>query len=198
MRPDARISNPTALTQRAWVRIVNRDVRHNQQPACGSADASNGSVYIPSALLSVIPGLKRTYSEILCGGFRSRSQSDDWAVGIPGFTSGFSKDLLVLIDGRSVYKPLFEGVYWDVQDVPLQDIDRIEVIRGPAGAVWGENAVNGVINIITKHARDTHGTYASALGGGRGENCWFEQRIWIAVQRQAGCRKYVDGAQLFA
>jgi iron complex outermembrane receptor protein len=120
-----------------------------------SEDIRRSSATTLPGLLRLVPGVQV-----------SRSQSDEWAVGIRGFTSGFSKDLLVLIDGRSVYTPLFEGVYWDVQDLPLEDIDRIEVIRGPAGAVWGENAVNGVINIITKHARDTHGTYASVLGGG--------------------------------
>ena len=114
----------------------------------------SGATTIPE-LLRLVPGVQV-----------SRSQSDDWAVGIRGFASGFSKDLLVLIDGRSVYTPLFEGVYWDVQDLPLQDIDRIEIIRGPAGTIWGVNAVNGVINIITKRARDTQGFSASAQGGG--------------------------------
>ncbi|MGH9617573.1 MAG: TonB-dependent receptor plug domain-containing protein [Acidobacteriaceae bacterium] len=96
----------------------------------------------------------------------SRMQSGEWAVGIRGFADQFSSGLLVMIDGRSVYTPLFEGVYWDVQDLPLSDIDRIEVIRGPAGAVWGANAVNGVINIITKRARDTQGVAANAIVGG--------------------------------
>ena len=120
-----------------------------------SEDIQRSSATTLPELLRMVPGVQV-----------SRMQTDEWAVGIRGFTSGFSKDLLVLIDGRSVYTPLFEGVYWDVQDLPLEDIDRIEIIRGPAGSVWGENAVNGIINIITKHARDTHGTYARALGGG--------------------------------
>lgn len=95
-----------------------------------------------------------------------RISSTTWAVGIRGLQNNFSKSVLVLIDGRSVYTPLFAGVYWDVQDVPLEDIDRIEVIRGPGGTVWGANSANGVINIITKSAAETHGPLVSALGGG--------------------------------
>jgi iron complex outermembrane recepter protein len=95
----------------------------------------------------------------------SRIDSDHWAVGIRGFGSQFSKSVLVLIDGRSVYTPLFAGVYWQVQNVPLQDIERIEIIRGPGGTIWGANAVNGVINIITKSAAETQGGLASVSGG---------------------------------
>jgi iron complex outermembrane receptor protein len=95
----------------------------------------------------------------------SRLDSGHWAVGVRGLTSAFSKSLLVLIDGRSVYTPLFGGVFWQTQDTLLEDVDRIEVIRGPGGTVWGANAVNGVINVITKHSRDTLGVLASAGSG---------------------------------
>ncbi len=88
-----------------------------------------------------------------------------WAISIRGFNSWFANKLLVMIDGRSVYLPTFSGVYWDVQDVVLEDIDRIEVIRGPGAAVWGANAVNGVINIITKTAARTQGGLLSARTG---------------------------------
>jgi iron complex outermembrane receptor protein len=88
-----------------------------------------------------------------------------WAVGIRGFQSRLSRSVLVLIDGRSVYSPLFHGVYWEVQDTLLEDVDRIEVIRGPGGTIWGPDAVNGVINIITKNAHDTRGALVS-MGGG--------------------------------
>jgi iron complex outermembrane receptor protein len=94
-----------------------------------------------------------------------RLSSTTWAVGIRGLQNNFSKSVLVLIDGRNVYTPLFAGVYWDVQDMPLEDIDRIEVIRGPGGTIWGPNAANGVINIITKQSSDTQGVRASALVG---------------------------------
>jgi len=80
-------------------------------------------------------------------------------------TTSLPTSSLVLIDGRSVYTPLFAGVYWDVQDLPLEDINRIEVIRGPGAALWGANAVNGVINITTKKAKDTQGLLVTTGGG---------------------------------
>jgi len=95
----------------------------------------------------------------------ARVDSNTWSVGIRGFESALSRSVLVLIDGRSVYTPLFAGVYWQVQDTVLEDIERIEVIRGPGGTIWGANAVNGIINIITKNAKDTSGTMVSTGGG---------------------------------
>jgi len=91
--------------------------------------------------------------------------SDHWSVAIRGFGAVLQSKLLVLIDGRSLYTPLFSGVYWQAQATPIEDIDRIEVIRGPGGTVWGANAVDGIINIITKSAKDTHGSMASVGGG---------------------------------
>lgn len=91
--------------------------------------------------------------------------SGDWAISSRGFNDQFANKLLVVIDGRTIYTPLFSGVYWDVQDVVLEDIERIEVIRGPGAALWGANAVNGVINILTKKAEQTQGVYVSQLIG---------------------------------
>ena len=95
----------------------------------------------------------------------SRNDAIGYSVGIRGFETVFSKGLLIMIDGRSLYNTLFGGVYQDLPDYPLEDIDRIEVIRGPGATVWGANAVNGVINIITKSSKDTQGGLVSVGGG---------------------------------
>src|SRR6266849_3953276 len=113
----------------------------------------SGATSIPE-VLRLVPGVEV-----------ARIDSSRWSIGVRGFGSRLSRSVLVLIDGRTVYTPLFAGVYWDVQDTLLADIDRIEVIRGPGGTIWGANAVNAVINIITKNARDTHGTLVSTGGG---------------------------------
>lgn len=108
---------------------------------------------IPEAL-RMVPGLQV-----------AQLSGNKWAISARGFNSIFSDKMLVLIDGRSVYTPLFAGVYWDVQDTLLEDIDRIEVIRGPGGTLWGANAVNGVINIVTRKAADTQGLLVDGGGG---------------------------------
>jgi iron complex outermembrane receptor protein len=91
--------------------------------------------------------------------------SGNWAISARGFNSQFAAKLLVMIDGRTVYSPLFSGVYWDAQQVFMEDVDRIEVIRGPGATVWGANAVNGVISILSKSARDTQGGLLYGGGG---------------------------------
>lgn len=95
----------------------------------------------------------------------AKLDSNKWAITSRGFNSMYADKLLVLIDGRSVYTPLYSGVYWDVQDLMLEDVDRIEVVKGPGGTLWGANAVNGVINIITKEAKDTQGNLLTASVG---------------------------------
>jgi iron complex outermembrane receptor protein len=114
---------------------------------------ASGARNIPD-LLRMVPGVDV-----------AQITAHNWAISIRGFGNLFTDKVLVLIDGRSVYTPTSSGVYWDQQDVPLEDIDRIEVIRGPGGTIWGANAVNGVINIITKPAKDTQGGLVVASAG---------------------------------
>ncbi len=101
----------------------------------------------------------------------AQDDGNSWAISARGFNTTAANKLLVLIDGRTVYTPLFSGVFWDVQDVLLIDVDRIEIIRGPGATLWGANAVNGVINIITKHTRETQG--AVFTGGSGNERFGF-------------------------
>jgi iron complex outermembrane receptor protein len=113
----------------------------------------SGARSIPE-LLRMVPGLQV-----------ARIDENKWAIGSRGFNGRFDDKLLVLIDGRSVYTPLFSGVYWDVEDVMLEDVARIEVIRGPGATLWGANAVDGVINIITKPAKETQSALFKAEAG---------------------------------
>ena len=106
----------------------------------------------------------------------AQRDANKWAISSRGFNQVFAKTLLIQIDGRTVYTPVFEGTFWDVQDVVLEDIERIEVIRGPGATLWGANAVNGIINIITKSAKDTTGIYAKA-GGGTEEDGFSTVRV---------------------
>jgi len=115
----------------------------------------SGATSIPE-VLRLVPGVEV-----------ARIDADTWSLGVRGFGSSLSRSVLVLIDGRTVYTPLFAGVFWQVQDTLLEDIERIEVVRGPGATIWGANAVNAVINIITKSAKDTHGTLVSAGGGNK-------------------------------
>ncbi len=111
-----------------------------------SADIKrSGVLSIPEAL-HLAPGVEV-----------ARLSNNKWAVSIRGFNGRMANKLLVLVDGRSIYNSLYGGVFWEVEDIPLEEISRIEVIRGSAGLAWGSNAVNGVINIITKRTQDTDG-----------------------------------------
>jgi len=113
----------------------------------------SGATSLPEVLRGV-PGLQI-----------AQIDANNWAISIRGLNDRFSNNLLVMIDGRSIYNPLFGGVYWNMHETLLEDIERIEVVRGPGGTLWGANAVNGVINIITKNAKDTQGAQFTLLGG---------------------------------
>lgn len=129
--------------------------------------------------------------------------SSKWSVGIRGFGSRLNRDVLVLIDGRTVYTTLLAGTYWEVQNVVLADVDRIEIIRGPGGTIWGPNAVNGVINIITKSSKDTRGELLNVGGGsvdegffnaryGGGDHAGFNYRLY-AMGFDRGPEYHPDG-----
>lgn len=118
----------------------------------------SGAISIPEAL-RLAPNLQV-----------AQLDARNYAVSARGFNSAFENKLLVLIDGRSIYTPLFSGVFWDTQDVVMEDIDRIEVISGPGATIWGANAVNGIINIITRSAKETQGGLASASASNQERN----------------------------
>jgi iron complex outermembrane recepter protein len=138
----------------------------------------SGATSIPEALRGV-PGLEV-----------ARVDPHTWAVTARGFNDVFANKLLVMIDGRTAYTPLFSGVFWDVQDTMLEDIDHIEIVRGPGSTLWGANAVNGVINIVTKTAAHTQGTLVSA-GGGTGERGFGTIRYGGQITPEIHYRAYV-------
>ncbi|MBF0399206.1 MAG: TonB-dependent receptor [Magnetococcales bacterium] len=156
--------------------LLDMDVRELAEIHLTSAARKDQTVMNTAAAVSVI-----SQEEIRRSGMRSipellrmvpgldvaRINADNWAITSRGFNAQYSNKLLVLMDGRTLYTPLFAGVNWNLQDVLLEDVERIEVIRGPGGTVWGANAVNGVINIITKKAADTQGGLLTAGGGDR-------------------------------
>lgn len=157
---------PEDLTARSIEDLMNMtvtSVSKAEQPLSRTAAAvfiisqedisRSGDTNIPD-LLRMVPGMEV-----------SQINGNTRAISARGFDGRFSNELLVLVDGRPMYTQTFGGVYWDVLDLPLEDIERIEVIRGPGGSVWGANAVNGVVNIITKKASDTHGGLV-VVGGG--------------------------------
>ncbi len=140
----------------------------------------SGATNIPEAL-RLAPGVEV-----------ARITSDEYAIGIRGFNSRLSRSVLVLIDGRTVYTPFTAGTYWETQDTFLEDVDRIEVIRGPGGTIWGPNAVNGVINIITKNAKETHGATGS-VAAGNVERVFGGLRYGSGNGRGLDWRVYVKG-----
>jgi iron complex outermembrane recepter protein len=137
----SKTAEPLSRTAAAIFVITQEDIRRS------------GATNIPD-LLRMVPGMDV-----------AQIDSNTWAISARGLNGEFSNELLVLLDGRNLYTPTFGGVFWDVADVPLEDIERIEVIRGPGGSLWGANAVDGVVNIITKKTADTHGAMVVTGGG---------------------------------
>nr|CRH05424.1 putative TonB-dependent receptor [Candidatus Magnetococcus massalia] len=154
------------LAKAAFV-ITPEDIQHS------------GATAIPE-LLRMVPGINVM-----------RVDANKWSVSARGFNGRYSRKLLVLIDGRSIYTPLYAGVYWDSQDVMLEDVARIEVIRGPGGTIWGANAMNGVINIITKSAEETQGGLVSTGLGT--EYAGMSMRYGGVLGAQGHYRLYAKG-----
>ncbi len=119
--------------------------------------ARSGATSVPE-VLRMVPGLEV-----------AQIDANKWAVSARGFNSRFANKMLIMIDGRSIYNPVYSGTLWDHNDLLLEDLDRIEIVRGPGATMWGANAVNGVINIVTKRPRDTQGAILSARGGSTDE-----------------------------
>jgi iron complex outermembrane receptor protein len=164
--PSILVAQSPDLTQKSLEDLMNIDVTSVSKRAQKTSQVAgavfvisredilrSGALNIPD-LLRMVPGLDV-----------AQIDGNKWAISARGFNGQYSNKLLVLIDGRTVYNPIFASVFWDSQNVPLDSIERIEVIRGPGAAVWGSNAVNGVINIITKSAKDTPGGYLAAGAG---------------------------------
>lgn len=140
----------------------------------------SGATNIPE-LLRTVPGIEV-----------AQLTASQWSVTARGFGGRFANKLLVLIDGRSIYTPLYSGVYWEGQEIMLEDVDRVEVIRGPGGTLWGANAVNGVINIVTKSSADTQGLLISG-GGGTEQRGFMNSRWGGAIGDDAHYRLYLRG-----
>ncbi len=162
-----RKEQPLSQTPAAAYVITGEDIRRS------------GAGSIPEAL-RLAPGV--AVAQISAG---------KWSVSMRGFSGRFANKLLVLIDGRSIYTPVFSGVYWEVHDLPLADIERIEVIRGPGATLWGANAVNGIINIITRHSSSSQGGLADLRVGDERQTAAF--RWGGELVQQASLRLYAKG-----
>ncbi|WP_137224423.1 TonB-dependent siderophore receptor [Shewanella sp. MEBiC00475] len=183
-------SNSLDLSLQELMNVEVTSVSKQKQPLSNSPAAiyvvtsesirRSGATSIPQALRDV-PGLHV-----------AQIDSQKWAIGSRGFNGRYNNKLLVLMDGRTLYSPSFSGVYWEVQDTLMADIERIEVIRGPSAAMWGANAVNGVINIITKHSADTLGGYTE-LGAGDYEQGFAGFRYGSTLSDKVTSRIYLKG-----
>lgn len=160
------LASPSALKRLSLEELMNMDVT--------SVSRRSERLSQSASAIQVITGedIRRSGATSLAEALRlapnlhvAQVNASQWAISARGFNNVLANKLLVLIDGRTVYTPLYAGVFWDAQNPPLESIDRIEVISGPGGALWGANAVNGVINVITRSAKDTPGWTVAAAGG---------------------------------
>jgi len=187
---DQPVSAPKELTDMSLEELMGLEVTSVSRKLQKMADAAaavfvitqndirtSGATTIPD-LLRMVPGVQV-----------ARIDANKWAVSIRGANGRFSTKLLVLKDGRSIYTPLFSGVFWETVDTPFEDIERIEVIRGPGAAMWGANAVNGVINIITKSAADTLGGLISG-GAGSADRAFGTVRYGFKPTENSDLRVY--------
>jgi iron complex outermembrane recepter protein len=171
-RPDSTAQHPDSETSVAALKKLSFEQLMNVEVTSVSRRPEKLS-QVPSAIQVITQeDIRRSTASSLPEALRlatnlqvAQVDARQWTVSARGFNASATNKLLVLIDGRTVYTPLFSGVFWDAQDVPLSDIDRIEVISGPGATLWGSNAVNGVINIITKDAGQTQGLVVSGGGG---------------------------------
>jgi iron complex outermembrane recepter protein len=164
--PDANADSPVTYKKLSLEELMNLEVTSVSRKSERLAQAASavqvvtgedirrsGATSLPEAL-RLAPNLQV-----------AQVNANQWAISARGFNNVLANKLLVMIDGRTVYTPLYSGVFWDVQNVLLEDVDRIEVVSGPGGAVWGANAVNGVINVVTKSADDTQGLLVEGAAG---------------------------------
>jgi iron complex outermembrane receptor protein len=185
-------STPVDLSLQELLDIEVVSVSKQAEPLSNSAAAiyaitaddirRSGARSIPQALRTV-PGLHV-----------AQIDSQKWAVSSRGFNGRYNNKMLVLMDGRTLYSPEFSGVYWEAQDILMADIERIEIVRGPSAAMWGANAVNGVINIITKHSSETLGGYAE-LGAGDYEQGFAGFRYGGKLAEGVTARAYAKAFQ---
>ena len=181
-RPDLTTLSLEELARTKVTSVSKKEGPRFQTPAAIHVITSDdirrsGATSIPEAL-RLAPGIHV-----------ARINSSQWGIGIRGFTNRLARSQLALMDGRSLYTPLFAGTYWEVQDTLLDDVERIEIVLGPGGTLWGANAVSGIVNIITKDAKDTQGWFASA-GGGTEERAFAQVRYGGSVGDNGHYRLY--------